>query len=198
MRFVLIRHGESQDQLLGRSTGLASCAGLSDQGITQTRLLANRLRRTGELNDCAVLLSSPFLRAKLTTEVLIDALPVETFEEDPGLCEMHLGEGEGLTSKAYRTKYGTTTAPGEESWEDFISRVRATVQRYTEQYQAKTVVAVSHAGFIVNAIIGLFDIPRPGSGTWLEPDNTGLTEWHYTDAHWTLVQYNNTYHLKEK
>ena len=116
MRFVLIRHGESQDQLSGRSTGLASCAGLSDQGITHSRLLANWLRRTGELNNCAVLLSSPILRAKLTTEVLIDALPVESFEEDPGLCKMHLGEGEGLTSKAYRTEYGTTTAAGEGSW----------------------------------------------------------------------------------
>jgi broad specificity phosphatase PhoE len=72
---------------------------------------------------------------------------------------------------------------------------RLTLTQYFEQYEDQTVVAVSHGGFIANALITLFDIPRPGTGTWLDLDNTGLTGWRYADSRWALVQYNNRYHL---
>lgn len=72
---------------------------------------------------------------------------------------------------------------------------RLTLTQYSEQYEDQTVVAVSHGGFIANALITLFDIPRPGTGTWLDPDNTGRTGWRYADSRWALVQYNNRYHL---
>jgi len=64
---------------------------------------------------------------------------------------------------------------------------RLTLTQYSEQYKDQNVVAVSHGGFIANALITLFDIPRPGTVTWLDPDITGLAEWRYADSRWALV-----------
>lgn len=195
MRLILIRHGESKDQIAGRGTGPAFCAGLSNQGFAQVRLLAERLRTTRELDDCQTLLSSPTLRAQQTAGILFDVLPAARMAEDDALCEIHLGEGEGLTSKAYREKYGRKTAPGGESWEAFIRRIASTLKKYVTEYSGQTVVAVSHGGFIANSVISLFEIPLTQTRAWLDPDNTGLTEWRSADGRWTLVRYNDTHHL---
>lgn len=38
----------------------------------------------------------------------------------------------------------------------------------------------------------LFGIPRPGTGAWLDPSNTGITEWRVSDDRWHLVRYNDS------
>jgi hypothetical protein len=64
-----------------------------------------------------------------------------------------------------------------------------------ERFAGQTVVAVSHAGFVVASILVAFDIPRQGTGARLEPALTSLTEWRVADATWTLVRYNDASHL---
>src|SRR5579875_2217213 len=55
-------------------------------------------------------------------------------------------------------------APGGESWQEFLERVRATLDRLAVRFAGQTVVAATHAGFIVASVLVLFDIPRPGTG----------------------------------
>jgi hypothetical protein len=52
-----------------------------------------------------------------------------------------------------------------------------THQRLADRFAGQTVVAVTHAGFVVASLLVLFDIPRPGTGASLEPSYTSLTEW---------------------
>ena len=78
---------------------------------------------------------------------------------------------------------------------EFAQRVRATLERLARRFAGQTVVAVTHAGFIVASVLVLFDIPRPGTGAHLDPGYTSLTEWRVEEARWQLVRFNDLSHL---
>ena len=207
MRLILIRHADAWHEMHGVIAGLAGCTGLTDRGITQARTLARRLRTTGELGDCGALLSSPVLRARQTAEIVATALPVRSIEIDGDLCEVHPGEADGLTWHAYRERYGSFDlasfpdrpfAPGGESWSDFVQRVRSTLARLASRFDGQTVVAVSHAGFIVLSLLTLFEIPRTETRARIDPRFTSLTEWIVENGRWMLERYNDTSHLIER
>jgi broad specificity phosphatase PhoE len=207
MRLILIRHGESDQVTRNVIAGRVSCRGLSERGFKQAELLAQRFAVTGEVSDCQALLCSPVLRARQTAEVLARTLPVGLIEQDCDLCELHPGEADGLTWETYRATYGAfdlLTSPtrpfasGAESWEEFARRVRATLERLARRFAGQTVVAVTHAGFIVASVLVLFDIPRPGTRAHLDPGYTSLTEWHVAQARWQLVRFNDIAHLTDR
>src|SRR5258708_4271916 len=206
MRLILIRHGASVHALRGIIAGGSSCPGLTDEGFKQAHLLAGLFRTTPEASDCHTILSSPVLRAYQTADVLARTLEILPIIQDNDLTEVHPGEAEGLSWDAYRSQYGEFDlvaeptrpfSPGGESWLQFLGRVRAALQRLAETYAGQTVLAVTHAGFIVASILVMFDIPRSGTGNrgWLDPLHTSLTEWAATPERWTLVRYNDTSHL---
>jgi broad specificity phosphatase PhoE len=206
-RLILIRHAASEHSVRRIIAGRHACTGLTDQGVKQAHALANRLRATEELSDCAVLLSSPVSRARRTAEIVAEALPVDTIEEDHALCEIDPGDAEGLSWEEYRARFGEFDllaspnrpfAPEGESWSTFIDRVGATQRRVTEQFAGGTIVAVTHAGFVVASILRTFDIPRPGTGAWLEPIHTSLTAWSVSDTTWMLTRYNDAGHLPRR
>ncbi|HLH74211.1 MAG TPA: histidine phosphatase family protein [Chloroflexota bacterium] len=204
MRLVLVRHGESDHARRGLIAGVSGCTGLTERGIAQAQQLANRLANTGELNACVALLSSPVLRARQTAEILATVLPAKKIETDCDLCELHPGEADGLSWEEYRSRYGSFAlqaypdrpfAPGGESWSDFVGRVPATLDRLAERFAGQTVVAVSHAGFIVVSLLERLRIPPSGERARLDPVHTSLTEWWVSDKIWCLERYNDTYHL---
>jgi len=63
------------------------------------------------------------------------------------------------------------------------------------RHDGETVVAVTHARFIVATLLVAFGIPRPGTGAWLAPAHTGLTAWRVAGGRWELARYNDTAHL---
>jgi probable phosphoglycerate mutase len=204
MRLVLIRHGESEHAVWGIIADVGGCRGLTARGIEQAHALADRLRTTGELSDCGVLLTSPVPRARQTAEILASALPAATIEASDQLCELRPGAADGLTWDEYRAAFGQFDllahpdrpfAPGGETWAEFVGRLRTSHQNWAERHAGRTVVAVTHAGFIVASLLVLFDIPRPGTGAYLEPAHTSLTEWEVSSATWTLVRYNDIAHM---
>ena len=204
MRLLLIRHGESEHSLRGMIAGQASCPGLTARGFDQARRLAERLRATHEAGDGIVLLSSTVLRARQTAEMLGRELGVGPVEQNCDLCELHPGDADGLLWDTYRQMYGTFDlveepnrpfAPGAESWLGFLGRVRATLDRLATRFDRQTVIAVTHAGFIVAALLVLFDIPRPGTHARVDPAYTAITEWEFSHATWRLVRFNDAAHL---
>jgi len=204
VRLILIRHGESDHVIRNVIAGQVSCRGLSERGFKQAELLAQRFTATHEVSDCQVLLCSPVLRARQAAEVLARTLPVGLIEQDCDLCELHPGEADGLSWETCRATYGAfdlltfptrAFAPGAESWQEFVEQVRATLERLARRFAGQTVVAVTHAGFIVASMLVLFDIPRPGTGARLDPGSTSLTEWRVAQARWRLVRFNDTSHV---
>lgn len=204
MRLVMIRHGESHHSLRGVIGGPKGCTGLTEKGRSQARALAKRLKSTGELHPCQAILSSPLPRARETASALEEVLGPGAVREDPDLFEIRPGAADGLTWTAFRSRYEQFDlpsfperpfSPGGESWRAFLERVETTCCALAERYDSQTVAAVTHSGFIVAAMLVIFGIPRPGTGAWLEPTHTSMTEWEVTDRRWKLVRYNDVCHL---
>jgi len=204
MRLLLIRHGASHHSTAGLIAMPRGCTGLTDAGVAQVDALARRLATTGELADCAALLASPVRRARETADLLLPALTVGAVMTEPGLMEPLPGAADGLTLADARATYGDGDpvavpdrpfAPGGETWHQFLARVRAKLDALAARHAGETVVAVTHAGFIVATVLVAFAIPRPGTGAWLAPGHTGLTEWRVADGRWELARYNDTAHL---
>jgi len=204
VRLLLVRHGHSHHGAAGLIAMPRGCTGLTTTGRAQALALAMRFRAEAGLGARVTLLGSPALRARQTADALLPHLPVGTVTEEPGLCELLPGAADGLTHAAYRATYGAFDpvaepdrpfAPGGESWRGFLARVGRTLEALAARHAGETVVAATHAGFIVATLLDRLAIPRPGTGAWLDPAHAGITEWRVRDGRWVLVSYNDTAHL---
>jgi probable phosphoglycerate mutase len=215
-RLVLIRHGESRstvDRVVGGHEG---CGGLTDRGVLQAKALSERLARTGELAGAAALLTSVLPRAIQTAEIIAPALGGMTAEQRCELCEIHPGEGDGLTWEEFGARYRpeglasgnpfSQMAPGGESWGSFFVRVGEALLRAASDHAGETIVVVCHGGVIEGSFAALGQLPlrRPFD---VRVENTSLTEWSYHPAEgdfgnaghrlarWRLDRFNDTAHL---
>jgi 2,3-bisphosphoglycerate-dependent phosphoglycerate mutase len=208
-RLVLVRHGESRatvDQMMG---GHAGCRGLTERGRRQADALAERLARTGELADASVLLTSVLLRAIETAEIVATALGKLEVIQNCDFCEVHIGEGDGLSWEEFRERYRPedhqhdhfrSVAPGAESRATFITRVGTALAGVVAKHAGATVVVVCHGGVIEGSLIALGNLPLRRSFD-LAIGNTSLTEWTSpvkegtNGRRWTLARFNDTAHL---
>lgn len=203
MRLILIRHGASVHGERGIIASGSGCGGLTELGFQQADLLAQRLRTAPDVAHGCVLLSSPALRAYQTAAALAGVIASGAVIKDNDLTEIKTGDAEGLTWDAYQAQYGAFDlpaeptrpfAPGGESWQQYIERVRTALERLAQTYADQTVLVTTHAGFIVATMLVIFDIPRTRRG-WLDPAHTSMTEWGVDSERWTLVRYNDATHL---
>jgi probable phosphoglycerate mutase len=203
----MIRHGESVHSQLDLVAGERGCPGLTARGRDQARALQQRLTAEGAHADA--LLSSTVPRAYETAQLLLPAFrSIEDVQLERDLCEADPGEGDGLTTVEFAARYGSLDpqvrpdlprSPGGESWNDFLRRVGETLDDLPRRYPHQTVVAVTHAGFIVWAFLTLFAVPRPGTGTRLDPSFASITQWDYDESNhiWHFTTYNDTTHLAD-
>ena len=123
---------------------------------------------------------------------------------DCGVCEIHLGEGEGITWDEWEAKYGVldwpTTrdkrvAPGAESVDEFVARVATTLDTITAAHDGMVVVAC-HGGVVASAMEALAGIEYGQVTRYVQ--NTALTEFERDDqGKWWLVRFNDAAHLAE-
>jgi broad specificity phosphatase PhoE len=108
----------------------------------------------------SVVLASPYLRARSTAEIILEAARVTpesvTFVADERLREKEFGILDRLTKFGIVQKYpelGEQRAhvgkfyfrpPGGESWCDVILRLRSTIDTITREYRGERVLIVSH------------------------------------------------------
>jgi broad specificity phosphatase PhoE len=186
-------------------SGPRGCRGLTELGRRQAVALLDHLADTGRIH-ADVLLTSSLPRAIETANIIAPALGVEEIRTRCSLCEVHTGDADGLLWTEYTTRYGSfdmeteperVFAPGGESWMTFHQRVQEMCVQLCAEFAGRSVVAVCHAGVITASIRMLFGIPHPGTGTRLQPTNTGMTEWGYQEEarRWTLRSFNEQSHL---
>ncbi len=149
-RIVLVRHGESEWNTVGRFQGHADPP-LTASGRSQARELAETLADIG----IAAVYTSDLRRAAETADVLGVHLGLEV-RVDPDLREIDVGAWSGLTRDEVRERYpdgwtrwlaGGIGHDGETS-EQLTERVVASVERIGAAHPEATVVVVSHGGSI--------------------------------------------------
>jgi probable phosphoglycerate mutase len=208
-RIVLIRHGEAVSNAEDFIGGHLGCRGLTARGVAQTRALAARLERTGELADATSLWTSVLARAIETAEIIATALPARLGvpRQSCDLCERHPGEADGLSWAEYEQRYQRSSLPGEdpemplspggESWIEFVRRASAALVDLAQRHPGQLLVVVAHGGVIDASMITFLGIPAHGASVRLHVENTSITEWWHTGRIWRLVRYNDAAHLAE-
>jgi len=155
-KFIMVRHGESEGNRERRFT-ISSEVGLTELGVEQAQQVAQRI---GQLFKPQIVVSSPFKRARQTSEIIARELKLEIetvydlHERDLGCLKGHSYDDlRALVVKdpSYDPAHGWSWKPeGGESYEDVRERVVSAVEQLLQRYPHDEIVIVSHGGVMLS------------------------------------------------
>ena len=196
---LAIRHGETDWNVDGRIQGQLDIK-LNATGAWQVQRLARAL--AGE--EIAAVYSSDLLRAFETAQAVARACsrPVVT---DAGLRERGFGIFEGLSfaeigqrwpeqHERWRKRDPEFGAPGGETLQQFYARSIASATRLAALHPGQTIALVSHGGVMDCLYRAASRVALDAPRSW-QLLNAGINRLLYTPQGFTLVGWNDTYHL---
>jgi broad specificity phosphatase PhoE len=176
--FWYLRHGETDWNRQGLSQGNVDVP-LNELGLAQAREAALKLRNRG----IASIVASPLSRARVTAEIVAEALGLEVTIE-PDLREVSWGvrEGEPLADWFHGWIAGETVPEGAESFSELRRRSLAGLNRAMAKPPA--VLVVAHGG-VFRAIRSAMKLEMTGRTRncvpmWCEPPRAPGQEWSLT------------------
>jgi len=170
-RLWIVRHGQSAGNVARDAAELARLSlidiatrdvdvPLSALGARQASALAAWFRAMPAIERPTVILSSPYLRARATAQIILDSGGVDrdnvTFAMDERLREKEFGILDRLTRFGIQEKYPELSEqrqhvgkfyfrpPGGESWCDVILRLRSVLDTVTREHRSESLVVVTH------------------------------------------------------
>ena len=179
----IVRHGQSAGNV---ARAAAEAAGLplidiatrdmdtplSDLGREQAQALGRWFGEMGAAERPNVVLCSPYVRARETADIVLDAAGVDdaglTYIIDERLREKEFGILDRLTKHGIIQKYPELgeqrshvgkfyfRPPGGESWCDVVLRLRSVIDTITREYRGERVLIVGHQ-VIVSCFRYLFE-----------------------------------------
>lgn len=202
MKVYITRHGETEWNIQGRIQGCLDSP-LTEEGVLGAERLANAI----SVKDIDIIISSPLMRAYRTAKIAVRDLNIPVVTRD-SFREINCGEFQGygfqevwevyselkdeIKSDPYNFKY-----PGGESLKEFNERVISGFEAILEEYKDNNILIVGHGGSI--KCITSYITKEGDSKTWFANvvDNCSLTEFEYNSGEFTLIDYNNTAHMKK-
>jgi probable phosphoglycerate mutase len=155
-RIILVRHGETEANVRGCFADSDDIP-LTEAGRLQSRELALRLSR--EFHP-EVLVSSTFLRARQTSEIIADVLGLAT-EAISGIQERNFGALRGHPYERLGVRDPHWSPEGGESLDDVRRRAVAAIEFLRERYPREEIVLVTH-GAVIQAVCGVAVPPNCG------------------------------------
>ncbi len=201
-RLVLIRHGQSVDNVAGRISGWTD-SDLTPIGVEQAARAARYVAATYELR---AIYASPLRRAYETARALAQLTGHEIVVRHD-LRELHFGDVEGLSEIEMRERFGehalraideddeTFAWPNGETRSDFYRRTRDVLHEIAGRHPGDTIAVVSHGGVISALVAELVD-GKPSAWRRHLVANCSVTEIHFDGARPIIVQKNLTSHLE--
>ncbi|MBE6812948.1 MAG: histidine phosphatase family protein [Ruminococcaceae bacterium] len=192
MKLLIIRHGESEADLLDVHEGRADFA-LTERGHRQAEAMANYV---AENFDISKIYASTLTRAKQTAQHVSDktGIPI-AFDEN--LMEFNNGLLAGLPRAVVREKYPEVpnlpidkAVYGQESQVEFRQRAENALSRVISESQAdETIAIVSHGGMINQLYRSLFDMPVD-CRFFFNTADTGIHIWNLTEKERRVIKAN--------
>ncbi|MBE4907465.1 histidine phosphatase family protein [Bacillus luteolus] len=198
MDIVIIRHGQSEADLLGVHEGRADFS-LTDLGREQAALMAEKVTKRFSPNK---IWASPLKRAHETASILSQKCGVPLLLEDD-LMEYNNGVLAGLPREVAAQKYPLPPGgrlPHEaieagESVLDFRLRVERVFSKIiAESGNAPRIAIVAHGGTISNILKSFLKLP-PITEYGFSTGDTGIHYLRITDNNRLILWLNNTEHL---
>ena len=198
MKLLVIRHGESEADLLDVHEGRADFA-LTERGHKQAEAMANYVAKNHNISK---IYASTLTRAKQTAGHLSNrtGIPI-VFDEN--LMEFNNGLLAGLSRAVVREKYPEVpdlpidkAVYGQESQVEFRQRAENALSRVISESQPdETIAIVSHGGLINQLYRSLFEMPVDCKFFFNTAD-TGIHIWNLTDTERRVVKANFDEHTK--
>ena len=198
MILLVIRHGESQADLLDVHEGRADFA-LTARGHKQAEAMANYVT---ENNNISKIYSSTLKRAKQTAAHLSEKAGIPVIY-DENLMEFNNGLLAGLPRAVVREKYpdvpdlpADKALYGQESQVEFRQRAEKALAGIICETQAdETIAIVSHGGMINQLYRSLFEMPVDCKFFFNTAD-TGIHIWNISDKERRVIRANYDEHAK--
>jgi probable phosphoglycerate mutase len=145
-QMLLVRHGQSEWNALGRWQGRADPA-LTDLGRQQA------FHAAGRIGSVDVICASPLVRALDTARIISEQLGVGPVVVESDLAERDAGEWQGLTRAEIEQGWPGYLAtdrrpPGYEPHDALVVRARGALDRIEAEYRGAEVLVVTHGGLI--------------------------------------------------
>ncbi len=199
MELLLIRHGQSEADLLGRHEGRADYA-LTDLGMRQAGKMAEWVDANVRPD---VLFSSPLQRAVKTAQILAERLKLPVvLDED--LMEFNNGWLAGLTFEEASFLYPRPEVKlphesyyGQETGIAFRARAEAILSRILHSYAGVDRVAIVTHGGMLNMLFQSFLRLPVGCEDSISSGDTGMHLWRVESSHRHIVFMNHTAHLAD-
>ncbi len=198
MKLLVIRHGESEADLLDVHEGRADFA-LTERGHRQAEAMAKYIANNYNISK---IYASTLTRAKQTAGHLSEktGIPI-VFDEN--LMEFNNGLLAGLPRAVVREKYPEIpdlpidkAVYGQESQVEFRQRAENALSRVIRESQAdETIAIVSHGGMINQLYRSLFEMPVDCKFFFNTAD-TGIHIWSVSDRERRVVKANYDEHTK--
>ncbi|HLZ09716.1 MAG TPA: histidine phosphatase family protein [Chloroflexota bacterium] len=203
-RVLLVRHGESVDNVAGRISGWTDSV-LTEVGREQARRMARHV--SSHYRPSAVY-SSTLRRATLTAAPLADMIGT-TVVIRPNLRELHFGVAEGLSLEEVRERHAPVWEraqseddlsfgwPGGETRAEFYDRIRRELADIVSSHRGETVAVVSHGGVISSLLADLL-VGNPAAWRRYLLHNCALTDLSASGEVITVREWNVTEHLHDE
>jgi probable phosphoglycerate mutase len=173
--FWFLRHGETDWNAQGLSQGNVDIP-LNPTGLAQARSAAERLRNRG----IATIVSSPLARARVTAEIVGEALSLPVRIDDD-LREVRFGVQEGHPMSDWFPHWvaGNFTPEGAETFAELRRRAVAGVNRAIVLPPVVLVVAHGALFRALRTAMGIEPLIRTPNAVpiWCEPPRPGETAW---------------------
>lgn len=174
-RMLMVRHGQSEWNALGRWQGQADPP-LSELGRQQA---FSASRRLGTVD---VIVASDLSRAHETAMIISGQLGVGPVIIEPGLRERDAGEFSGLTTAEINERFpgyleDRRRPPGYESDEALLDRTMLALEAIDREYAGAEVLVIAHGGIVytLERHHGLDFERLPNLGArWMEHDGSRL------------------------
>jgi 2,3-bisphosphoglycerate-dependent phosphoglycerate mutase len=197
----LIRHAASIE---GLDEGKYRDLGLSPEGIRQSEQLRDRLAATQEFN-ADVFLSSTERRAQETAKILSGVFSAPLVL-DEGLVEWR-GDDGTLSPEEFTSRWEQVPKlqkayfrwmEGYENRLEFSLRVHLTLNRIVQEHKNKTIVALTHGGFIQLSFSHFFGFGEANMDYAAPEIRKGsITHWYQPSdqENWILERSNDYHHF---
>ncbi len=200
-RLIFIRHARSIWNDAGLWQGQANPP-LSETGLAQARLLAERLRRGWQIDH---LYASDLERAATTAGIVGDALGLRP-TLDPVWRERGIGKLQGLTTEQIEARYPEawatrnagpiTGVPDAEPPEAVVARAAAGCAGLLARHPDKSVAVVSHGGMIQYTLVHLLELPPVAFARLVGGYHTAISQVNIRDGWTYLERLNDFAHLE--
>lgn len=197
MRLLIVRHGESEADILRVHEGRADFE-LTEKGHMQAQALAKYVKEKYKVEK---IYASSLKRARQTAQHVSDAIGV-SIEVDELLMEFNNGLLAGLSFEEAAKKYPYIpdlpvheSVYGQESKLEFRHRAEIVLSKIiSENRDDATVLVVTHGGMINQLYRAFLKLPIQSEIAFCTGD-TGMHEWDIMDNQQRIVTANRMEHL---